>query len=77
MLNNPDSPKVSVIIPLYNQKQFVGEAIESVLDQSYPNIEIIVVNDGSTDNPHPELEKYKGKITLEIMILGLFFNLTL
>ena len=63
-MNNPDSPKISVIIPLYNQKQFVGEAIESVLDQSYSNIEIIVVNDGSTDDPLPELEKYRDKIIL-------------
>lgn len=41
-------PPVSLVIPLYNQKQYVGEAIESALAQTYPNIEIIVVNDGST-----------------------------
>lgn len=57
-------PKVSVIIPLYNQKQFVGQAIESILNQSYGNIEIIVINDGSTDNPFPILEKYKDDIIL-------------
>ncbi len=57
-------PKVSVIIPLYNQKQFVGQAIESILNQSYENIEIIVVNDGSTDNPFSVLEKYKDNIIL-------------
>ncbi|MFH1776941.1 MAG: glycosyltransferase [Candidatus Omnitrophota bacterium] len=56
--------KVSVIIPLYDQKQYVSEAIESVVTQTYPNIELIVVNDGSTDDPYSVLEKYNTKIKL-------------
>lgn len=56
--------KVSVIIPLYNLKQYIGKAIESVLTQTYPNIEIIVVDDGSTDEPQTVLNKYEGRIKL-------------
>jgi glycosyltransferase involved in cell wall biosynthesis len=43
-------PKVSVIIPAYNQAEFLGEAIQSVLDQTYSNFEVIIVNDASADH---------------------------
>ena len=44
------SPKVSVIIPAYKQAEYLGQTIQSVLDQTYPNFEVIVVNDASPDN---------------------------
>lgn len=45
-----ESPKISVIIPVYNTEEFIREALQSIVDQTLRDIEIIVVNDGSTDN---------------------------
>ncbi|MFF5867971.1 glycosyltransferase [Pseudomonas sp. NPDC012596] len=56
-------PKVSIIIPTYNTGQYVLDAIDSVLQQSYPNVELIVVDDGSTDQTPALLEKHPGNFT--------------
>ncbi|MDY5738280.1 MAG: glycosyltransferase family A protein, partial [Candidatus Onthomorpha sp.] len=54
--------KVSVIIPFYNGVDWLCEAVQSVLDQTYKNFEIIVVNDGSPEDVTKFLEKYGDKI---------------
>lgn len=55
------SPKVSVFIMTYNQKRFVQEAIESVLAQHYPNMEIVIGDDGSTDGAQEVLLQYQNQ----------------
>ena len=58
------SELVSVIIPVYNSAQFLKESIESVINQTYQNIEIICINDGSTDNSLEILQLYSDKIII-------------
>ncbi len=52
-------PKVSVVIPAYNHERYVGEAIRSVLDQTFRDFELIIINDGSTDHTETEILKFK------------------
>ena len=56
------NPKVSVVIPVYNGSDFMREAIDSALNQTYRNIEVIVVNDGSSDNSEEIAKSYGNKI---------------
>ncbi|MDH3639789.1 MAG: glycosyltransferase family 2 protein, partial [Gammaproteobacteria bacterium] len=57
-----DRPKVSVIIANRNYGCFVGEAIQSALDQDYPNLEVIVVDDGSTDQSRTVIDGFGRRI---------------
>lgn len=59
--------KVSVIIPTYNMAEYVCQAIDSVLAQTYDDFEIIVVNDGSTDNTEEVLKKYESNKKIKII----------
>lgn len=56
---------VSILIPCYNSKQWVAQAIESALAQSWQEKEIIVVDDGSTDGSLEEIKKFEGRIYWE------------
>ena len=56
-------PKVSVIITVYNTEEYLRECLDSVIGQTLHDIEIICVNDGSTDGSLAVLEDYAGKDT--------------
>ncbi len=57
------APGVSIVIPSHNYDRFLGEAIESALAQTHPLVEVIVVDDGSTDDSRRVIERYAGRIT--------------
>jgi glycosyltransferase involved in cell wall biosynthesis len=59
---NKSFPLISVVIPAYNAGRFVGEAIESVLNQTFQDFEIIVIDDGSTDDTHDVVSSFGEKI---------------
>jgi CTP:molybdopterin cytidylyltransferase MocA len=60
----PMAPVVSILINNWNYAGYVGQAIESALAQSYPDVEVVVVDDGSTDNSRSVLARYADRVTL-------------
>lgn len=55
------NPLVSIITPTYNHEKFIGKCIESVLAQTYPNWELLIIDDGSTDATSNIVARYKDK----------------
>jgi GT2 family glycosyltransferase len=59
--DHSDTPLISVCMPVYNAEQFVTEAVESILAQTYRNFEFIIIDDGSTDRSMAILERYAAQ----------------
>jgi hypothetical protein len=57
---------VSVIIPVFNGERYIEEALDSVFAQTFRDIEVIVVNDGSTDGTEQRIQRYRGRITYHV-----------
>lgn len=54
---------ISVIVPVYNVEKYINRCLDSIISQTYKNLEIILVNDGSTDNSGKICDEYAEKIT--------------
>ena len=52
---------VSILIPCYNAEKYLDDCLNAILNQSYDNIELIIVNDGSTDNSEKIIDSYYKK----------------
>ncbi len=61
MENKNNLPLVSVCIPAYNHEKYIAETIESVINQDYMNLELIIINDGSKDKTDEVIKKYEQK----------------
>ena len=60
-MNNTDTPLISVIVPVYNSEQYLEKCLDSIAQQTYTNLEIICVNDGSSDSSGEILDAYAAR----------------
>lgn len=67
--SNSTQPKISVIIPMYNSEKYIGQCLESILNQTLNDYEVIVVDDCSTDNSISIIESFKNKFGNRLQIV--------
>ena len=60
---NSRLPKISIVIPSFNQGRFIGETFASIFDQAYPNLEVVVMDGGSSDNSVSVIASYSDHLT--------------
>jgi CDP-glycerol glycerophosphotransferase len=63
----PVTPKVTIVIPVYNVERYLALCLQGVCAQNYPNLDVILVNDGSTDNSLAVARKFQEKLNLHIV----------
>jgi glycosyltransferase involved in cell wall biosynthesis len=68
MCESLKKPKVSIMVPVYNAKDFIEECIESILSQSHPNIELVLSDDCSTDGTQSTLKKYENNPRIRLFL---------
>ena len=61
------TPKVSIILANYNEEKYIAEAIESVINQTYTNWELIIIDDASTDRSQDIINSYKRTTMLHML----------
>lgn len=61
-------PKVSIIISSYNQREYIREAVESALNQTYPNVEVVATDNGSTDGTQEILKGFEGNERVRLIL---------
>jgi len=69
-------PLISVIVPVYNVEQYLRQCLDSILNQTYTNFEVLLVNDGSTDSSRMICQEYVGR-TLLLLIQTIGLNKTI
>lgn len=62
-----DSPIISIVMPVYNGQQFLTDAVESILAQSFPEFEFIIIDDGSTDSTFNLLQRFTGDTRIRLI----------
>ena len=64
----PSKPKITVVTPTFNRANLLPETIQSILQQTYPNFEYIIIDDGSTDDTQTILNKYSGHLKVHYQV---------
>ena len=59
---NSDTPLVTIIVPVFNGQRYLGETLESILAQTYSNLEILVMDDASTDRTQSIIDTYGPRL---------------
>ncbi len=67
-------PKVTLVVPCYNQAQYLPICLDSIWFQDYPNLEVILVNDGSTDGTARAIEDFRAAVATDMTSYASYFN---